>query len=189
MDNFFAHNKKTREEMLSCISSSGIEDLFKQIPQKARMNTLDLPKALSEMHTQIEVKKIEKKNIINKSCFLGAGIYNHFIPACISQVASRYEFLTAYAPYQPEIAQGTLQIMYEYQSMICNLTGMDISNACVYDGASACAEAILMASRITKRRKAIISDSINPQYKTVINIYTHANEIEIKYLDLSETDR
>lgn len=186
MENFFAHNNQVREEMLKEINVSSIEDLFSEIPQKARMATLDLPDALGEMEVQKSVKSLSKKNNTDKACFVGAGIYNHFIPACVSQVAGRYEFLTAYTPYQPEIAQGTLQVIYEYQSMICNLTGMDVSNACVYDGASACAEAILMATRITKRRKAIVSNSLNPQFKTVIDTYTHANGIEVKYAEYSE---
>lgn len=181
MKNFLAHTDKTRTEMLSSISVKSVEDLFSLIPQKARTNDFDLPNALSEMRVQKSVGALSKKNNTNLINFLGAGVYNHFVPACIGHVAQRFEFLTAYTPYQPEISQGTLQIMYEYQSMICNLTGMDLANASVYDGASACAEAILMAARVTKRNKAIVSDLINPQYKEVIKTYAWANGIEIEW--------
>ena len=181
MNNFLAHSDEVREEILKSISVSSIEDLFSKIPQKARTKNLNLPDGLSEMQVQKEVKVLAKNNNTDVISFLGAGIYNHFIPAAIGQVAQRWEFLTAYTPYQPEISQGTLQVMYEFQSMICNLTGMDVSNASVYDGASACAEAILMAVRITKRDKALVSDKINPEYKEVIKTYAWANGIEIDW--------
>lgn len=181
MNNFLAHTQETREQLLESISVSSIDELFSSIPQKARMQNLNLPNGLSEMQTQKEVKSIAKKNNADMISFLGAGVYNHFIPAAISQIAQRWEFLTAYTPYQPEISQGSLQIMYEFQSMICNLTGMDVSNASVYDGASACAEAILMAVRITKKNKALVSEKINPEYKEVIKTYCWANEIELNW--------
>ncbi len=186
MKNFLAHNDETRKEMLESISSGSIEELFEKIPKEARIKNFNLPDALSEMQAQKQVKSLAKKNNTDVINFLGAGVYNHFIPACIGQIAQRWEFLTAYTPYQPEISQGTLQIMYEFQSMICNLTGMDVANASVYDGASACAEAILMAVRITKRNKVIISDAINPEYKEVIKTYTWANAIEIEYIETKD---
>lgn len=182
MKNFLAHSDETRAEMFKSISVSSIEDLFEKIPQEARVKDFNLGNALSEMEVQKKIKAISKKNNTDVMNFLGAGVYNHFIPASVAHVAQRFEFLTAYTPYQPEISQGTLQIMYEYQSMICNLTGMDVANASVYDGASACAEAILMASRITRREKALISDAINPQYKEVIKTYTKAIGIEIEWM-------
>lgn len=182
MKNFLALNEENRKQMLDSISASSIEDLFNKIPIEARAKKLDLPDSLSEMQVQKEIKSLAKKNNTDVISFLGAGVYNHFIPACVSQVAQRFEFLTAYTPYQPEIAQGTLQVMYEFQSMICNLTGMDVSNASVYDGATACAEAIAMASRVTKRMKVLVSDAINPEYKAVMETYTHANGIEIVWL-------
>ena len=110
-------------------------------------------------------------------------MYNKFIPACIQQVAQRFEFLTAYTPYQPEISQGTLQIMYEFQTMICELTGMDISNATVYDAATACAEAVLMAVRISKKNKALVSNNLNPEYKSVVKTYAWASDIELEWFD------
>lgn len=183
MKNFLVHNEKTKFEMLDAIGLKTVEDLFSQIPDEARMTTLDLPKALSEMETQKVVKRLANKNKTDYISFLGGGVYNKFIPACINQIAQRFEFLTAYTPYQAEISQGTLQIMYEFQTMISRLTGMDISNATVYDGGTACAEAILMARRISKKQKALVSENLNPEYKKVIDTYTWANEIEIEYFN------
>lgn len=188
MKNFLAHNEETRQQLLGSISCSSVEELFSKIPQEARVKSLDLEDALSEMQAQKAVKAIAKKNNTDIISFLGAGVYNKFIPACINQVAQRWEFLTAYTPYQPEISQGTLQIMYEFQSMICNITGMDVANASVYDAATACAEAILMAARITKKNKALVSDMINPEYKEVIKTYTDAIGIEIEWCKQEKTD-
>lgn len=183
MKNFLVHNDEVKKEMLESIGINTIEDLFKQIPQKARMGELKLDDAISEMETQKRVKAISKKNKTDYISFLGGGTYNKFIPACISQVANRFEFLTAYTPYQPEISQGTLQVMYEFQTMICRLTGMDISNATMYDAASACAEAILMAVRISKKNKVLVSDKLNPEYIDVIKTYCWSNEIELVMFD------
>ncbi len=181
MNNFLVHNEEVRKEMLHSINKSSIEDLFIQIPEKARMQALNLEEPLSEMETQKKIRAIAKKNNIDYINFLGAGVYNKFIPACINQVAQRFEFLTAYTPYQPEISQGTLQIMYEFQTMVCRLTGMDVSNATVYDAATACAEAILMAVRISKKAKVLIAETLNPEYKKVITTYTQSNEINVEW--------
>lgn len=183
MKNFLVHNDKTKSEMLDAIGLKRVEDLFSQIPQEARMANLNLPKALSEMETQKIVKSLANKNKTDYISFLGGGVYNKFIPACISQIAQRFEFLTAYTPYQAEISQGTLQIMYEFQTMISRLTGMDISNATVYDGGTACAEAILMARRISRKSKALVSKNLNPEYKKVIDTYAWGNDIEIEYFE------
>lgn len=181
MKNFLVYNDEVKEEMLQTIGLSTVEDLFAEIPEEARMKTLDLPEALNEMTVQREIKKLANKNKTDYISFLGGGVYNKFIPAAIGQVAQRFEFLTAYTPYQAEISQGTLQIMYEFQTMISRLTGMDISNATVYDGGTACAEAILMAKRISKKSKALVSENLNPEYKKVIDTYSWANEIEVEY--------
>ena len=183
MKNFLVHNEKTTQEMCEAIGISKVEDLFKQIPQSVRMSELDLPEGLSEMETQRKVKNLAKSNKSDFISFLGGGIYNKFVPACINQVASRFEFNTAYTPYQPEISQGTLQVMYEFQTMICRLTGMDISNATVYDAGTACAEAILMACRISKKYKVCVLNSLNPEYKRVIETYTNSQEIEVDWVD------
>ena len=183
MKNFLVHNEKTTQEMCEAIGISKVEDLFKQIPQSVRMPELDLPEGLSEMETQRKVKNLAKSNKSDFISFLGGGIYNKFVPACINQVASRFEFNTAYTPYQPEISQGTLQVMYEFQTMICRLTGMDISNATVYDAGTACAEAILMACRISKKYKVCVLNSLNPEYKRVIETYTNSQGIEVDWVD------
>lgn len=184
MKNFLVHTDEVKQEMLDSIGVATIEDLFKQIPEQARMEKLDLGKALSEAETQRVVKNLAKKNNTDYISFLGAGTYNKFIPACISQVANRFEFLTAYTPYQPEISQGTLQIMYEFQTMICRITGMDISNATMYDVATACAESLLMAVRVSKKNKVLVSNKLNPEYIDVIKTYCWANEIELELFDI-----
>ena len=182
MKNIIAHSEDIRAEMLKEISKANIDELFAQIPEKARTGSLNLPDSMSEMEVQRKVKNLASKNKDYIS-FLGAGVYNRFIPAGISQITERFEFLTAYTPYQPEISQGTLQVMYEFQSYICKLTGMDICNASVYDVATACAEALFMSVRISKKNKVLVSNKLNPEYKKVIETYTHAAEIEVEYFD------
>ena len=183
MKNFLVHNEETTQQMCKEIGISTVEDLFSQIPQSARMAELKLPEGLSEMETQKVVKALANTNKTDYAIFAGGGIYNKFVPACIGQVASRFEFNTAYTPYQPEISQGTLQVMYEFQTMICRLTGMDVANATVYDGGTACAEAILMACRVAKKYKVCVLNSLNPEYKKIIETYTYSQSIEIDWVD------
>ena len=183
MKNFLVHNDNIKKEMLTTIGVSDIDDLFRQIPESVRLNKLELDEAKSEMEVQKIIKGYAKENKSDYINFMGGGIYNKFVPACIAQVAGRFEFNTAYTPYQPEISQGTLQVMYEFQTMICPLTGMDISNATVYDGGTACAEAILMACRIAKKYKVCVLNSINPEYKEVIKTYTYSQNIEVDWVD------
>lgn len=183
MKNFVAHTDKIRNEMLKSINYESIDDLFKQIPVKFK--DFDMQNPLSEMETQKKIKSLARKNNTEYASFLGGGVYNKFIPACVNYVAQRFEFLTAYTPYQPEISQGTLQIIYEYQTMISRLTGMDIANASMYDGGSACAEAILMAHRIAKgkKNKALVSSKLNPEYLEVVKTYCWAEGIEFELFD------
>ena len=183
MKNFIAHTEEIRNQMLQEISCASVEDLFQQIP--AKIKEFNIASPLSEMETQRRVKALAKKDKTEFSNFLGGGVYNKFIPACINYVAQRFEFLTAYTPYQPEISQGTLQVIYEYQTMISRLTGMDIANASMYDGGSACAEAVLMAHRIArgKKNKALISNKLNPEYSEVIKTYAWAQGIEIEWFE------
>lgn len=183
MNKLLAHNTDIRNEMLREISLATLEDLFKQIPVKYNNFTVGNP--LSELEVQRKIKKLARKNKTEYSCFMGGGVYNKFIPACVNYVAQRFEFLTAYTPYQPEISQGTLQIIYEYQTMISRITGMDIANASMYDGGSACAEAVLMAHRIArgKKNKVLISNKLNPEYSEVIKTYCWAQGIEIEWFE------
>ena len=181
MKSFIAHTEEERTNILEKLSCSSVDDLFKQIPIK--FETFSIGSAISELETQRKIKSLAKKNNTEFSSFIGGGIYNKFIPAGVNYLAQRFEFLTAYTPYQPEISQGTLQVIYEYQTIISRLTGMDIANASMYDGATACAEAILMAHRIakSKKNKALISENINPEYKETIKTYCWAQGIELSW--------
>ncbi len=183
MRNFIAHTDTVRQEMLNEISCTDIDGLFKQIPVKFKDFNIGNP--LSELETQRQVKALARKNKTDYACFIGGGVYNKFIPACVNYVAQRFEFLTAYTPYQPEVSQGTLQVIYEYQTMISRLTGMDIANASMYDAGSACAEAVLMAHRIARGKKntALVSNNLNPEYKEVVKTYCWAQNIEIQWFD------
>ncbi len=182
MNKFLAHNDKIREEMLKDINISSLDNLFKSIDIGIKLQeSLDLAEGVNEITALQKLSSLAKNNTnaSKAAYFIGGGCYNKFSPACIEALTQRSEFLTAYTPYQPEISQGTLQAIYEYQSMICNLTGMDVSNAGVYDGATACAEAILMACRIKKKTKALVSSTINPNYLKVIETYANAKNIQI----------
>lgn len=185
MNNFKANPDNIIEDMLSSIGEKDKDGLYSMIDKRAVMESLNLPDALSEMQTQKIVKDIAKENKTDYSCFLGAGAYKRFIPAAVSQIASRFEFNTAYTPYQPEISQGTLQVIYEFQSMICDLTGMEVCNASVYDAGNACSEAMLMAARISGKDKILVSKCINPEYYQVIKTYAHAGNIEIEEIEPS----
>lgn len=188
MKNFIAHTDKERQDMLNSIGFSSLNDLYKHIPTK--MDKLDIADPISELEAQKIIRAMAKKNNIDYISFVGGGVYNKFIPAAINYLAQRFEFLTAYTPYQPEISQGTLQIIYEYQTMISRLTGMDIANASLYDAGSACAEAILMAKRISKglKNKALISNKINPEYISVIKTYAWAQGVELVFSDEIPSD-
>ena len=164
--------------MLSDIGLS-MQQLFDDIPSALRCKKLDLPEPLSEQEICTHIENLAAKNSTNLTCFLGGGFYDHFIPAAVSALTSRGEFYTAYTPYQPEVSQGTLQAIYEYQSMICRLTDMEAANASLYDGGTALYEAMMMALRITRRNKIIIDDSVNPIYRVMIQSYTRNLRIEL----------
>jgi len=184
LHNFLPHTEETRQEMLNEIGLNSVNDLFNNIPKEAKVENLNIPDGLSELEAKKHMIELANKNKTAQNCisFLGGGTYNRYIPSCISTIIQRSEFITAYTPYQPEVSQGTLQVIYDYQSMLCNLTGMDVANASVYDGATACAEALLMACRITKKTKALISYALNSDYKQVIETYCYGAGIEVDYL-------
>lgn len=167
------------QDMLSTIGIKDVKELFECIDKRAKINGLNLPDPLEELDVQKKLYALSKANKTDYINFLGGGSYKRFIPSAVSAVTQRWEFLSAYTPYQAEISQGSLQAMYEFQTMMCHLTNMDASNASVYDGASACAEAIMMACRINKRSKVWISKNINPNYREVIKTYLWAGDIEI----------
>ena len=175
---------KERDAMLKTIGVKSLDDLFEAIPAKHRFPALDLPPALTEMEAAAELAEIANSNENVRGdlvSFLGAGMYNHYIPSVIDHMLRRGEFYTAYTPYQPEISQGTLQAIFEYQSLMTALTGMELSNASHYDGATAAAEAVNLAYAQFrgKRKKVVISPTVHPQYRAVIRTYTQGMELEL----------
>ena len=157
-----------------------MDGLFADIPRELMAKDFNLPDGIAEQKVRDVLAELAAKNSIHLTCFLGGGFYDHFIPAALYAIMSRSEFYTAYTPYQPELSQGTLQAIYEYQSMICRLTGTEASNASLYDGGGALYEAMMMALRITGRNKVIIDDSVNPIYRVMIQSYTKNLNIELE---------
>ncbi len=174
---YFPHSENEINEMLSAIGIKNLDDLKNSIPLKYQINKLNIKEGKSELEANLYFNDIAKKNKNYNSIFLGAGAYNHYIPAAVDEILSRQEFYTAYTPYQAEISQGTLQALFEYQTYICRLTGMDVSNASMYDGATALAESIIIAHRITNKNKVLIDKYINPEYLKVL--YTYLNPLNI----------
>ena len=174
-------------EMLSALGINTIDELFADIPKEFRNPTLDLPTPLSEMEIQQELGQMAAKNrpMGSGPSFLGAGSYNHFIPAIVKSLITRGEFITAYTPYQAEASQGTLQVIYEFQTLICNLYGMQVANAGMYDGATSLAEATLLACRVPKRERVALANSISPAYIDVIRTYCQSQDIEVEIVDPS----
>ena len=172
MSRFLPLSDADRQDMLRRIGAERIDTLFESIPADGRFpGTLDVPK-LSEQELVAEFKNLASRNLTDIRSFAGAGVYAHYIPASVDAIAAREEFLTAYTPYQPEISQGTLQTIFEYQSLMCEITGMDVSNASMYDGATAFAEGILMAHRASKKRNTVlVSGAIHPHYRKVAEVY------------------
>jgi len=180
---FIPHTEADRQAMLATIGVESIEALFHDVPEKARAVEFRLPEPLTEMEVLAELNQLAEANAgtHHYACFLGAGAYNHFVPSVVDYVISRGEFYTAYTPYQPEVSQGTLQAIFEYQSMICALTGMEVSNASHYDGATSLAEAVIMALNVHRRRrhKIVLSPAIHPEYRAVVRTYTQGMGLTI----------
>ncbi len=171
-----------RSVMLREIGINSIEELFQDIPERLRHAHFNLPSPLSELEFKKELYQLASRNVNldNYACFLGAGSYRHFIPSIIEHIIGRSEFYTAYTPYQAEVSQGTLQTIYEYQSLVCQLTGMEVSNAGMYDGGTAAAEAAVMACVITKRSKVNVSTTVNPAYSEVIDTYVTGRNLAVE---------
>jgi glycine dehydrogenase subunit 1 len=180
---YIPHTNDDRRVMLDTVGIGRIEDLYESIPEDVRFPDLNLPDPVSELELMEELQAYSEANVETKhfSYFLGAGAYNHFIPSVVDHILRRNEFYTAYTPYQPEVSQGTLQAIFEYQSLIAFLTGMEVSNASHYDGATALAESVILAlnQHRMKRKKVIISPAIHPQYREVVRTYMQGAGLEI----------
>ncbi|MCX6029882.1 MAG: aminomethyl-transferring glycine dehydrogenase subunit GcvPA [Chloroflexi bacterium] len=181
--NYIPNTDADRAAMLTTVGVKSVAELFRDVPEKYRFPVLDLPPALSEMEVLQELNSLADENddLHHLSCFLGAGAYNHFVPSVVDFLLHRSEFFTAYTPYQAEISQGTLQAHFEYQSMICALTGMEVANVGHYDAATATAEAVIMALQVSrgKRCKVVLSPTLHPQYREVVRTYTQGMGIQV----------
>jgi glycine dehydrogenase subunit 1 len=180
---YVANTAAEQRQMLAVIGASGIEELLVRIPAKARLSRpLSLAPALAETDLIRHMKALAERNADadQNACFVGAGAYDHYIPSPINHLISRGEFFTAYTPYQPEASQGTLRTIYEYQTMIAELTGMDVANASIYDGASALAEAALMAHAVTERKEIVLSRGVNPLYRRVAATYCEGPGVRLR---------
>lgn len=183
---YVPHSDQERQELLRAIGVSRFDDLLKGVPESVRLKeNLNLPPALSEFETLKILDGLAAKNHYGPEYvnFMGCGAYDHYIPAIVGHLVDRSEFKTAYTPYQAEVAQGTLQVIYEFQSLICRLTGMEAANASMYDGGSATAEAVLLALNATKRRKIVVSSLVHPHYLDVVRVYLGGNDYEIVKVD------
>ena len=180
---YIYNTPQDQQDMLEAIGVSAIEELFDQIPPEVRLERpLDLAPAHCEMELSQHLSNLASQNLhaANSVCFLGGGSYDHFVPAVVDAIASRGEFYTSYTPYQPEVSQGNLQVMFEYQTLICQLTGMDVSNASLYDGGNAAAEAVLMAMSATKRNgKVVVPASVHPEYRQILETYLASLDTEL----------
>ena len=176
---YISNTDADRKAMLESTGVASVADLFLEIPESHRDPPLDLPAPLSELELIRELRSLSLKNanLDDYACFLGAGSYNHYIPSVVRHVTGRSEFYTSYTPYQPEISQGTLQTTYDFQSMVCHLTGMDVANAGMYDGSTALAEAALMACRVTRRRNVVVLETVSPLYRDIIAHYMGPQDI------------
>lgn len=173
---YLPHTAGDREKMLEAIGVRSFEEIIAHIPADLRVKALAMRDGLSEIELTRHIGSLEAKNVpaSRQACFLGGGSYRRYVPSVVPQIVSRSEFATAYTPYQPEVSQGSLQAIYEFQSAICLLTGMDVANASMYDGPTACAEAGLMACRVTGRKKLIALSSVNSEYRMVTSAYSKA---------------
>jgi glycine dehydrogenase subunit 1 len=177
---------RDRSDMLAAIGVDSVDALFADVPSAARLEGLvDLPKAKGELEVERAITEMAERNIAAGSVpsFIGGGVYRHHIPAAVDHLVQRGEFLTSYTPYQPEISQGTLQYLFEFQTQVAVLTGMEVANASLYDGATACVEAVMMANRLTRRRKAVLSGGLHPHYRAVCETYARFVGFELTGLD------
>jgi glycine dehydrogenase subunit 1 len=177
---FLSLTDDDRDAMLAAIGVASIDELFREIPAGVRFGrALDVPPALSEAELTRHLEELAAKNVVDEVSFLGAGIYDHYVPAVVDAVLQRGEFLTAYTPYQPELSQGVLQAIFEYQTAICELTGMDVSNASGYDGTTVAADACYVAKAATGRTRIVVTEATNPQVREVVKTFARGFGLEI----------
>ena len=187
---FNPHTTEDRAAMLDVTGATAIADFFAPVPEAVRFPRLDLPRSLTEMEALDRLQHLADRNLAARGdrVFLGAGSYRHFIPATVGQVLARGEFYTAYTPYQPEVAQGTLQVIYEFQSLVAALTGMDVANASMYDGATALAEGALMTVSLPKkRRRVVVSPTVSPAYRGVMQTYLQGLDVDIDLVPAADS--
>jgi glycine dehydrogenase subunit 1 len=170
---YLVHSAEERSAMLGSLGASSVEELLADVPERLRLRGLDMADGLSEMETMAEIRRLASRNQVyeDRLCFRGGGVYRRFVPAAVAAVISKPEFYTAYTPYQPEASQGTLQAIFEYQTLIAELTGMDVANASLYDGATAVAEAAMMAVVQTGRHQVAVAPHLHPEYLEVLRCY------------------
>ena len=182
---FVPHSEIDLKKMFEELSISSLDDLFTHIPETLKLNDgLNVPPSLSELESISEFENLESKNTQNLICFAGGGHYDVYLPQTVKSLTMRPEFMTSYTPYQAEISQGILQVLFEYQSLICDLTDMELANASLYDGATSVAEAISVAINKTKRDNVVISNGFNPNTKEVVNTLIDRNKFNVNYVDL-----
>src|SRR5215831_297353 len=187
---YIPNSPADRQQMLADIGVDSIEQLFTGIPEKLRLRRLlNIPKALTEPELVEYFEQRADKNAVDSAAFIGAGIYRHYIPIIVDALISRSEFYTAYTPYQAEIAQGTLQAIFEFQTYIAQLTGMAVANASLYDGSTGLAEALLMAHRVAKKDKFLIAKTVHPEYRAVVQTYARNLGISIELIDYGDDGR
>jgi glycine cleavage system P protein (glycine dehydrogenase) subunit 1 len=187
---YHPHTPDDVRAMLDAVGASSLDDLFRSIPKPLRLSrALDVPPALDEIALFGELRRLAARNDVAHPPFAGAGCYPHHVPPVVDQLLLRGEFFTAYTPYQPEISQGTLQALFEWQTFVCLLTGQDVSNASMYDGATATAEAALMATRLTGRKKIALSAAVHPEYRKVIATYLRSTHDEIAVIPFGKDGR
>ena len=186
---YLPHTAEDRAEMLAAIGVKDSMELYADVPDNIRLHRpLALGEPLSEREVATYFQKLAaaNANLQEYACFLGAGAYDHFIPSTVGHVLGRSEFYTAYTQYQPEISQGYLQALWEYQSMICEITGMPVANASMYDGATAMAEAALLSCHVTRRNEIVVARSVHPNYRAVLETYAKDFGFTVKEVDYSE---
>src|SRR5437764_4146497 len=188
---YIPNSPEERDEMLATVGLTNAGELFRSIPADIQLGRkLNVTEALAESEVIAEMERMAARNTgAAKTSFLGAGIYSHYSPTVVDHLIQRSEFFTSYTPYQPEISQGTLQYIFEFQTLVCQLTGMEVANASMYDGSTATAEAYLMAQRVTRRNKIVVAETVHPEYRQVAATYAQHGDTNIIEIGNDATGR